>query len=231
LADALAATCVVIPAHNEAGGVGDVLTSLLEALPCRVAVVDDGSSDATHDICLQYPVDLIRHGTNLGQGAALQTGVTYALTIPSVRFIVTFDADGQHDAGAVATLVDAVARGTYDVALGTRFARSSDAREIPRMRRILLRCAVAFTRATTGLRVTDTHNGLRAFTAEAAGRLHIRQGGMAHASEILGTIRRERLRWCEVPVSISYTAYSRAKGQRGGAAMDIVWDLVMGRLR
>jgi hypothetical protein len=98
-------------------------------------------------------------------------------------------------------------------------------------RRALLQCAIAFTRVTVGLPVTDTHNGLRAFTAAAAAHLDIKHGGMAHASEILTTIRRARLRWCEVPVTISYSEYSRTKGQRGGAAMEIVWDLVMGRMR
>jgi hypothetical protein len=129
------------------------------------------------------------------------------------------------------SLIDAIVGGGHDVALGTRFARPSDAREIPWMRRLVLKCAVGFTRLTAGLPVTDTHNGLRAFTAEAASRLDMRQGGMAHASEILTTIRREGLNWCEVPVKISYSDYSRGKGQRSGAAMDIVWDLVMGRLR
>ncbi len=230
LLEALSATCVVVPAQNEAEVIGEVLTRL-EGLPCRIVVVDDGSSDGTYDACLPHPVDLLRHGTNLGQGAALQTGIMYALSLESVRFIVTFDADGQHDVAAVGSLVAPLAAGTSDVALGTRFARRSDSSTVPWRRRILLKAAIAFTRLTTGLAVTDTHNGLRAFTGDAAGRLRLRHGGMAHASEILTTIHREELRWCEVPVTITYSDYSRAKGQRGGAAMDIVWDLVMGRLR
>ncbi len=228
--DALAAACVVVPAHNEAEVIGDVLAGLL-TLPCHVVVVDDGSSDRTYDICLERPVAVLRHSTNLGQGAALQTGMEYVRTLDGVRFVVTFDADGQHGVEAVRSLVESLVDGRHDVALGTRFVRPSDSAKIPRLRRILLRTAVVFTRLTTGLHVTDTHNGLRAFTVDAAARLHITHGGMAHASEILATIRRERLRWCEVPVEISYTEYSREKGQRGGAAMDIAWDLLMGRIR
>jgi polyprenyl-phospho-N-acetylgalactosaminyl synthase len=230
VADALSGTCVVIPAHNEAAVIGDVLTGL-EALPCRVVVVDDGSTDETYTICLERPVAVLHHSTNLGQGAALQTGITYALSLTDTRFVVTFDADGQHSTDSIVSLVSAVVSSGNDVALGTRFARPSDASAIPRSRRALLKCAVAFTRVTAGLPVTDTHNGLRAFTAGAAARLDIRHGGMAHASEILTTIRRERLTWCEVPVTISYSDYSRGKGQRSAAAMDIVWDLVMGRIR
>jgi glycosyltransferase involved in cell wall biosynthesis len=228
--DALSRTCVVIPAHNEAAVIGDVLTGL-ESLACRVIVVDDGSLDDTYSVCLSRPVELLRHGVNLGQGAALQTGITYALSLAGVSYIVTFDADGQHGVDSIVSLIGSLTSGRHDVALGTRFARATDAREIPLGRRALLKCAIAFTRVTAGLAVTDTHNGLRAFTAEAASRLDIKHCGMAHASEILTTIRRERLRWCEVPVTISYSEYSTSKGQRGGAAMDIVWDLVMGRIR
>lgn len=230
LVEALAATCIVVPAHNEAPVIADVLADL-GGLPCTVVVVDDGSSDQTFNVCMRHPVALLRHSTNLGQGAALQTGITYALDRLGARFVVTFDADGQHSTADIVTLVGSLLGGEYDVALGTRFARPSDSRAIPWARRALLRCAVAFTRVTAGLAVTDTHNGLRAFSADAAAHLDIKHGGMAHASEILATIRRARLRWCEVPVTISYTEYSRSKGQRGGAAMDIVWDLVMGRIR
>ena len=230
LMEALSATCIVVPAHNEAAAIGDVLADL-GGLPCTVVVVDDGSSDRTFNVCMRHPVALLRHSTNLGQGAALQTGITYALDELGPRFVVTFDADGQHGTDDVVSLVRSLVSGEYDVALGTRFARPADAHSIPRARRALLKCAVAFTRVTAGLAVTDTHNGLRAFSADAAAHLNITHGGMAHASEILATIRRARLRWCEVPVTISYTDYSRGKGQRGGAAMDIVWDLVMGRIR
>jgi Glycosyltransferases involved in cell wall biogenesis len=230
LMDALAATCIVVPAFNEEAVVGEVLADL-EKLPCIVVVVDDGSSDQTHDVCLHHPVAVLRHSSNLGQGAALQTGITYALARLAPRFIVTFDADGQHGSDDVRNLVGSLVGGQCDVALGTRFARPENARAIPAGRRALLRCAIAFTRVTAGLAVTDTHNGLRAFSAATAARLDIRHGGMAHASEILATIRREHLRWREVPVTILYTEYSRRKGQRGGAAMDVLWDLVMGRMR
>ena len=126
LLDALSRTCVVVPAHNEAAVIGDVLTSL-GSLPCRVVVVDDGSTDDTYAICLERPVAVLHHSTNLGQGAALQTGITYALTMEETSFVVTFDADGQHNTDSVLSLISAVAGNGHDVALGTRFARPSDA--------------------------------------------------------------------------------------------------------
>lgn len=230
LSDALARTCVVVPAFNEADAIVDVLARLC-TLPCAIVVVDDGSTDSTYDVCRQYPVHLLHHACNLGQGAALQTGMAFALSRLGPEYLVTFDGDGQHQLHDIAALVSALSTGACDVALGTRFGRAADAARVPRGRRAVLKAAVVFTRFFAHMRVTDAHNGLRAFTAPAAARVDLRQNGMAHASEFLSAIRRERLRWCEVPVSVAYTEYSGRKGQRGVGALDVVWDLVAGRGR
>jgi len=92
-------------------------------------------------------------------------------------------------------------------------------------RRILLQAAIWFTRATTGLAITDTHNGLRAMTRRGAQALNLRQNRMAHASELLAQIAESGLNYVEVPVTIDYTAYSLAKGQRTSAALSILVDL------
>ena len=228
--DALSRTSIVVPAFNEADVIGSVLEELT-TLPCDVIVVDDGSADGTHAVCLAHPVHVLRHACNLGQGAALKTGMMYALAALHPDHVVTFDADGQHRCSDVEGLVQALQGGKYDVALGSRFVRAQDAASVPRGRRLLLRVATLFTRLSTGMRVSDTHNGLRAFTADAAAKLDLKHSGMAHASEILSLIRRHHLRWCEVPVSIDYGEYSRGKGQSGLGAVDIVWNLIMERLR
>jgi glycosyltransferase involved in cell wall biosynthesis len=230
LQEALSATAVIVPAYDEAGAIEAVLDDLA-TLPCHVIVVDDGSSDETYQISLRRPVAVLRHPVNLGAGAALQTGITYALRQERVRYLVSFDADGQHHAGDVATLVGKLLDGDLDVALGSRFLEPAGTESMPRGRKALLRLAVLFTRLTAGLAVTDAHNGLRAFTAASAASLRLRHCRMAHASEIYAWIRREGLRWCEVPVTVTYSSYSLRKGQRGFAAVDIVWDLVMGRMR
>jgi polyprenyl-phospho-N-acetylgalactosaminyl synthase len=226
----LGETSIIVPAYNEAEIIGDVVDGLLQ-LGCEVVIVDDGSADGTCDVCLEYPVSVLRHACNLGQGAALKTGLAYALSVVRPRYIVTFDADGQHRPEDVGSLVAALADGTYDVALGTRLARKADAAAVPLGRRLLLRVATLFSRISAGLPVTDAHNGLRAFTADAAVQLDMSQSGMAHASEILTLIRRKKLRWCEVPVRIEYSEYSQRKGQRGLGAVNILWDMMTGRLR
>src|SRR5438132_140882 len=113
--------------------------------------------------------------------------------------------------------------------LGSRFLTGATA-NLPVSRRILLSTALWFTRASTGLPVTDTHNGLRAMTARGARAISLRQNRMAHASEILHQIARSRLRFVEVPVNIEYSAYSLGKGQRITDALAILIDLFARRL-
>lgn len=223
-------TWVVVPAYNEEKAIGTVLAKLV-GYPYGIVVVDDGSADNTAKKAEAFPVTVLRHVCNLGQGAAIQTGISYALRFPETRFVVTFDSDGQHSPEDIERLLEPLRAGTHDVVLGSRFLREGDARNIKTTKWVFLKLAVAFTRMSTGLALSDTHNGLRAFTAEAAAKLHITQNRMAHASEILSQIALLGLRWCEVPVTISYTNYSRAKGQSMLNSINILWDMARGRLR
>lgn len=221
---------IVIPALNEACTIGDVVTPL-RARGWRVLVIDDGSNDGTTDAACRAGAVVLRHTVNLGQGAGLRTGFLYAQRQRDARFIVTYDADGQHQSEAVSTLLEALERSGSDVALGSRFLGGNAGRHVPAARRALLRLATIFTRFTTGLRVTDAHNGLRAFTVDAASRLRLTHNRMAHASEILNEIARLGLRYVEAPVTIRYTDYSMAKGQRPLDALAILWDIFTVGLR
>jgi glycosyltransferase involved in cell wall biosynthesis len=219
-----AAGFVIVPAYCEARTIGETVRGL-RALGATVVVVDDGSSDGTAPAARAAGATVLRHVLNRGQGAALQTGLQYALD-HHAEFIVTFDADGQHQAEDVFTLLAPLIRGECEVTLGSRFLRHT---RIPRVRRWLLRGGVAFTRLVSGLRVTDTHNGLRAFTRRAAAALEIHLDRMAHASEILDQIAKQKFRYMEVPVEIRYTDYSMAKGQSSLGAIRVVWDYLIGR--
>ena len=216
------AVWVVMPCFDEAGVLGSVLADLVP-FGYSVVVVDDGSAvpAATH---VTHPdVRVVRHCVNLGQGAALQTGFDYALR-HGAEFLVTFDSDGQHLASEIASLVEPLRNGTADVALGTRFAMGGVAVDISRKRATVLKLATILSRQTTGLDITDTHNGFRAFTRAAAGRLRITQNRMAHASQILEEIARSEMRYVEVPVTIRYTEYSLKKGQKLANGFNILWE-------
>ncbi len=217
---------VVIPALNEGAAIGDVVRGL--AVHCtHLVVVDDGSTDDTSSCALEVGATVLRHAINRGQGAALQTGIEYSLR-QGARYVVTFDADGQHPAHALPALMAPIVAGEAEVVLASRFMR--DAGSVPRMRRVVLRAAVLFTRLTSGARVSDTHNGLRAFSRKAARVLDIQLDRMAHASEIIDQIHRSGLVYTEVPVRVQYTKYSRAKGQSSSAALRIALDYLLGKL-
>jgi polyprenyl-phospho-N-acetylgalactosaminyl synthase len=217
---------VVIPAYNEGPVISRVVSEVKRA-GYAVVVVDDGSSDATAEEARAAGAGVITHPFNLGQGAALQTGIDYAV-MQGAEVIVTFDADGQHRVSDIARLAEALVQERADFALGSRFL--GQAPNLPPLRRLLLHAATAFTRLTTGLQVTDTHNGLRAMTRRGAAAIRLRQNRMAHASELLTQIAASRLRYVERPVTIEYTAYSLAKGQSLGDAVLILLDLFARRL-
>jgi glycosyltransferase involved in cell wall biosynthesis len=214
---------IVVPAYKEAATIAGVVTSLRVLGYHQICVVNDGSPDETGRLALAAGAHVLEHVVNLGQGAALQTGISYVLA-NGAEYICTFDADGQHAAEAVSDLLSALASSDADVALGSRFL--GKAATVPPARRLLLKAALAFTHMHAHVNVTDTHNGLRAFTRHAAESIRIDQAGMAHASEILQKLGTAKLRFVEVPVQIRYTPYSRRKGQSGFDSVKVLLDLL-----
>jgi glycosyltransferase involved in cell wall biosynthesis len=217
---------VVIAAYNEAPVIANVVADAIGA-GYRTVVVDDGSRDTTGAIAAKGGAVVVTHPINLGQGAALQTGIEFALA-QGAGIVVTFDADGQHRASDIARLIAALRESGADFALGSRFLGQS--LNLPRGRALMLAAATRFTRATSGLAVTDPHNGLRAMTRRGAQSIRLRQNRMAHGSEILAQIAESGLRYVEVAVTIEYSAYSLAKGQKLRDAFTILLDLFARRM-
>jgi glycosyltransferase involved in cell wall biosynthesis len=217
---------VVIAAYNDATVIAGVIANVCAA-GYPLVVVDDGSSDATGDVAEAAGALVVRHPINLGQGAALQTGIEFALR-SGAEIIVTFDGDGQHRVADIEVLAAALKHNNADFALGSRFL--GDTSNQPVSRRIMLKLATLFTRVTIGIGLTDTHNGLRAMTQRGARAIKLRQNRMAHASEILDQIAHSGLKYVEAPVTVDYTAYSIAKGQKLGDAFMILMDLFARRL-
>ncbi len=219
-------TFVVIAAYNEGSVLAEVVREVQRSF-LNVVVVDDGSTDETFNVARHSARYALRHAVNRGQGAALQTGIEFAL-LRGAAFIVTFDADGQHRLEDVDRLLEPVASGSYDITLGSRFLGATV--NLPWTRRVMLGLGVLFTRIVNRMPLTDAHNGLRCFSRRAAEQITITADRMEHASELIDLIRKAKLPWCEIPVEIRYTEYSLAKGQSSGAALRIVFHYIMSRI-
>jgi len=215
---------VVIPLYNEAPVIGEVITTLRGHFS-HVVCVDDGSSDGSADIAREAGATVVRHPINLGQGAALQTGIEFALSHPDAGYVVTFDADGQHRIEDAIAMVGRARDEDLAIVFGSRFL--DDRTKPGAMKRLVLKTAVWVTNLTTGTRLTDAHNGLRVIRRDAAARIHLRQDRMAHATEIVLQLGRTKLPWAEQPVQLLYTDYSKSKGQSLLNSVNILIDLVV----
>lgn len=219
---------LVVPLYNEAVVIGDVVRAARPTFP-RIVCVDDGSRDASAEVAERAGAVVVRHPVNLGQGAALQTGLAYALSDPSMRYAVTFDADGQHQVEDVVVMLERIRRGDVQVVFGSRFL--DERTQAGALKKLVLRAAVAYTNVTTGTRLTDAHNGLRVLDRAVVERLDITQNRMAHASEIVSQIGAMRLggkpvAYAEEPVHIIYSDYARSKGQSLWNAVNILAELI-----
>jgi glycosyltransferase involved in cell wall biosynthesis len=218
---------VIVPAYNEGKVVRSTVECLLKA-GLHVAVVDDGSTDETREV-RHLPIVYLRHMVNLGQGAALQTGMTYALR-SGAEIAVHFDADGQHDCTQIPHLIEPIVNGSADVVFGSRFLRREDSSRVPWNKRMALRAGILVSWLMTGVRLSDTHNGCRAFSRRALQSIQLQENGFAHATEILQRVREAGLRYVERPITVTYTDYSRQKGQPLTGSFGILFDLIMAKL-
>ncbi len=160
-----AKTLVIIPAHNEARNIRQVLAEISDAgLNLEVLVVDDNSTDETASVAAQAGARVLRLPCNLGYGGAVQAGFGYAER-RAYDFGVLMDADGQHAASSIADLLRVVQKGEADVALGSRFLGRMEYRTslIKRMGMAFFSWVVSHI---TGRRVTDATSGFQAFNRD-----------------------------------------------------------------
>ena len=216
-------TWVVIPLYNEATVIAEVVRGLLPLFP-QVVCVDDGSRDGSGAIAAAAGAHLVTHPINLGQGAALQTGFEYALE-RGARYVVTFDADGQHRVEDAAAMLERARAEDLAIVFGSRFL--DDRTDPGVLKRIVLKTAVWVTNLTTHTRLTDAHNGLRVIRDDALRMIKLRQDRMAHGTEIVVQLGKTGLPYAEQPVEVIYSDYSKAKGQSLLNSVNILVDLII----
>jgi glycosyltransferase involved in cell wall biosynthesis len=219
-----ARTWLIVPLYNEAQVVREVVAQARKVFP-NIVCVDDGSSDDSANQARMGGAKVVTHPINLGQGAALRTGLDYGLTQKNADFFVTFDSDGQHSVDDALAMVTRLSKGDIDIVVGSRFL---DNRTKPGfVKVVVLKTAVRFENIVTGVKLTDAHNGLRALSRHAAQVIRIDQNRMAHASEFVSEIGRNKLRFEEMPVHLVYTEYSKSKGQSVWNSVNILSDLFL----
>jgi len=217
-------TLIVVPVYAEAPVIAGVVTELAQYFP-NICCIDDGSPDGSGEIARRAGAHVIWHPINLGQGAALQTGIEAGIENNAIKYFVTFDGDGQHSPTDALAMVRTLRANEFDVVFGSRFL--DERTELTFVKRLVLKLAVAYTNALTGLKLTDAHNGLRAFNRDVAKAINLQHDGMAHATEIVNQISKGGFRYCERPVHIVYTEYSKAKGQSLWNSVNILFDLIL----
>lgn len=218
-------TVIIIPAYNEGAVIRKVVAAVSKKFT-NVICINDGSSDNTESEIRKTSAVLINHPINLGQGAALQTGVEYALLKKSTKYFVTYDADGQHSLKDVSTMLKYIRKNDVDIVLGSRFL--GEAKNVSGFKKLMLKGAVIFSNTMSGIKLTDTHNGLRVFNRRVAEKLNITMSDMSHASEIIQRIADEKFSFAELPVTVTYSDYSLGKSHNPSLnVVNIVFDTVL----
>jgi polyprenyl-phospho-N-acetylgalactosaminyl synthase len=215
-------TYVIMPVYNEESVVKEVIEQL-ESYFSNIVCIDDGSTDHSVKEISKTSAVLLQHDNNKGQGAALRTGIQHVLRDKGAQYFITFDADGQHDPADATKMLQSLKKHNMDIILGSRFLGTAE--NMSFIKGLVLKLAVAFTNKTTGVHLTDTHNGLRVFNRNFAEKLQLRCNGMAHASEFIYRISEGYFHYDEAPVTIRYTNYSKSKGQSIWNGLHILREL------
>ena len=219
-------TWIVIPAYNEGKTIAGVLDSLKENGYTNTIVVDDGSQDNTFEVAKKYAKVVVKHKLNRGLGGALGTGIQGALRM-GAEYIITFDADGQHNPKDLQKVLSPLVRREADAVIGSRLINPDG---MPFKRRLANKIGNYVTYALFGVWTTDSQSGLRGFNRKGAESIRIRTNRMEVSSEIIREIAFNGLRFKEVPIQAIYTDYSLSKGQSFLVGLKTFAKLLMHRM-
>jgi glycosyltransferase involved in cell wall biosynthesis len=209
----------IVPALNEEATVAAVVAAIRADLGADVVVIDDGSRDATGVVARRAGAAVVRHPFNLGVGVALRTGFRYARD-EGYKVVVQVDADGQHDTGHAADLVEEIESGRADIAVGSRFASGY---EVGGLRKLGMRWLSRRVSKRLGVTITDTTSGFRAFSAEAVSRFAVAYPSqyLSDTVEALLMAHDWNLRVVEVPVQM----HARQGGTASAGSLKSVYHM------
>lgn len=196
---------VIVPIFNESDNISEVISSLKIYFK-NILVVDDGSEDNSFDILKNLDVKLIQHPINLGQGAAIETGLNYLLNNKKYKYAVTYDGDGQNYPLDASKMTDFAKQNFLDAVVGSRFLDKDDNKEIPMLRKNVLKLANFYERIFYSIKFSDAHNGLRVLERNFISKylIPIQNHDMSHATEISYKICRNTKKFKEYPIKVKY---------------------------
>lgn len=195
------AITAIIPAYNEEVTVGSIVLHSRQHAD-RVIVVDDGSIDRTSEVARLAGAEVICHHRNMGKGAALKSGFELA-RLNGAKVIVTLDSDGQHDPEEIPKLAAPILSGQADMVNGSRYI-NGNIKDTPFYRRIGQNVLDTVTNLNSGLHITDTQSGFRAFSKNTIQVFRFNSRGLAIESEMLMDAANAGLRIKEVEIGVRY---------------------------
>jgi glycosyltransferase involved in cell wall biosynthesis len=198
-------TLALIPAYNEERFIGSIVLSVAEYVN-HVIVIDDGSKDRTVEIARRAGATVIEHKINQGKAKAVNTGFTYARQINAAA-VVMLDGDGQHSATDVPTVLAPIYNQSADIVVGSRFMSIKS--DIPTYRQVGQHGLTLVTNLASGVRISDSQSGFRAFSSKALENLSFSQEGFSIESEMQFQIREHNLKVVEVPINVSYAEQAK----------------------
>lgn len=190
----------LIPAYNEERFIGSLVIAVRPFVEF-VVVVDDGSADRTAEIARAAGAIVVQHNVNQGKAAAVNTGFDYLRRL-NPRAIVMLDGDGQHRVDDIPAVLNPVLADEADVVVGSRFLAVKS--EIPIYRQVGQHGLNLVTNFSSGVSLSDTQSGFRAFSREALERLSFSKAGFSIESEMQFLLRDHKLRVVEVPIQVVY---------------------------
>lgn len=221
---------LVIPAYNEEKTVSAIIEEIASQ-GYNVVLVNDGSKDNTLELAMQsqdkYPnkIFIVSHMINRGLGAALKTGMSVALK-HGARYILTFDADGQHEISDIPKVVEPLQAGRADVVIGSR-----PFEDMPISKSFANYIMNFLTLVFYGCKVKDSQSGLRGFTADAASKMDIVSAGYGVSSEFIKKIKDNDLRMEEVIITTIYTTETQNKGTDAIVGLKILFKMTIDLFR
>lgn len=221
---------VVIPAYNEETTVSQVIEEIAKR-GYHIVLVNDGSSDKTLENAKKsqqkYPnqIIIVSHIINRGLGAALNTGIEDALK-HKAEYIVTFDADGQHEVNDIKKVCEPLKNKTAEAVIGAR-----PFEDMPLSKNFANTMMNLLTRIFYRVKVKDSQSGLRAFTAKAASKINVVSQGYGVSSEFIKEIKDNKLKLAEVTITTIYTDETAQKGTNLFVGIKIMLKMIFDMFR